>query len=98
MWPHSSQAGASPIISLRTSWTVSTLASAFSTGAVSTFCTGAVSTFSTGAVWVVCWVFSPQLHPPSWQLHPEYLAFVSAGGTWTISVLFRYSSPNALKT
>ena len=53
MCPHSLQAGASPIISPRTSCTVATEFSACSTGAVSVLATGAVSVLATGAVSVL---------------------------------------------
>ena len=53
MCPHSLQAGASPIMSPRTSCTVATEFSACSTGAVSVLATGAVSVLATGAVSVL---------------------------------------------
>ena len=53
MWPHSLQAGASPIMSPKTSCTVATEFSACSTGAVSVLATGAVSVLATGAVSVL---------------------------------------------
>ena len=53
MWPHSLHAGASPIMSPRTSCTVATEFSACSTGAVSVLATGAVSVLATGAVSVL---------------------------------------------
>jgi hypothetical protein len=53
MCPHSLHAGASPIMSPRTSCTVATEFSACSTGAVSVLATGAVSVLATGAVSVL---------------------------------------------
>ena len=53
MCPHSLQAGASPIMSPRTSCTVATEFSALATGAVSGLATGAVSGLATGAVSVL---------------------------------------------